>query len=104
MPGANCCIPTCSSSRRHPDISIFNIPRGNDDYNTEWRSKLIGIVTKYREVDEKFKLKIEKRDVAICEKHYTDEVKIYRKFMKYDLYCNKLLTNILFSGFFRLQF
>lgn len=79
MPGKNCCIPNCPTSRRHTGISIFNVPRGDDEYSTEWRNKLVGIITKYRVVDASFRLKIEKRDVAICEKHFSDEVKIYRK-------------------------
>ena len=79
MPGKNCSIPNCSTSRRHVGISIFDVPRGDDEFSTEWRKKLVGIITKYRVVDASVRLKIEKRDIAICEKHFTDDVKIFRK-------------------------
>lgn len=79
MPGKNCCIPNCSSSRRHSGIAIFNVPRGDDEFSRGWRKKLIDIVTKYRVIDPSFKVAIEKKNVAICEKHFSNEVKIFRK-------------------------
>ena len=85
MPGKNCCIPNCSTSRRHPGISIFNVPRGDDEFSTGWRKKLIDIVTKYRLIDPSFKAAIEKKNVAICEKHFTNEVKIFRKLERVEL-------------------
>ena len=79
MPGKNCSIPNCPTSRRHPGISIFNVPRGDDEFDKEWRNKLINIITKYRVVDASFRARIEKKNVAICEKHFRDEDKIFRK-------------------------
>ena len=79
MPGKNCCIPNCPTSRSIVGISIFNVPRGDDEFSLEWRKKLVGVVTKYRVLDASFRLKIEKKDIAICEKHFRDDVKIFRK-------------------------
>jgi len=70
MPGANCSIFGCSSSRYTPDISIFRVPRGDNEYNVNWRSKLINIVTKDRVVDKSLREQIKKKNISICERHF----------------------------------
>lgn len=79
MPGANCSIFGCSTSRRTTGISIFCIPQGNDEYNTSWRQKLIAVITKDRVVDNKLRTQIEKRNLHVCEKHFQQSQLIQRR-------------------------
>ena len=46
MPGENCAIFGCSTSRRHKGVSIFKIPVAKDEENKNWVRQLINIVTK----------------------------------------------------------
>lgn len=79
MPGRNCCIPGCHIYRKKGGVSIFNVPKQEDEYNSNWRDKLINIVSKYREIDSGFRDQIRRKDLAICEIHYQDSCKIRRK-------------------------
>ena len=78
MPGANCSIFGCSSSRYTPDIAIFGLPQGDDDYNVEWRKNLVHIMTKDRVINQSLKKQIEKKTLHICERHF-EESKIRRR-------------------------
>ena len=80
MPGRNCAFNECTVYWKKGGLSIFNVPRGDDEWSRNWRKQIIDIVTKYRVVDAQFKRKIEKKDVAICERHFTEDLKIHRKF------------------------
>ena len=84
MPGRNCCIPGCHVYHKKGGVSIFNVPKQEDEYNSNWRDKLISIVTKYREIDSGFRDQIRRKDFAICEIHYKDSCKIRRKFISFD--------------------
>ena len=53
MPGENCAIFGCPTSRRHASISIFKVPLPNNEVNKKWGSELINIITKDRQVDAK---------------------------------------------------
>lgn len=75
MPGANCSIYGCSTSRKSKGISIFKVPSsGNDEYNTQCREKIVNIITKSREIDAGLRRKIEARTLHTCELHYPEEV------------------------------
>ena len=79
MPGANCCIVDCFSSRRHKDLGIFKIPGPSqkDQSKEKWRKELLGIIKRGREVDKIFKEQIENGKVYICERHFKpEEIKI----------------------------
>lgn len=58
MPGENCCIVGCGTSRREKGIGIFSIP--NKKY-PEWREAWIKQLKRFREPDTKFKQLIEKK-------------------------------------------
>jgi hypothetical protein len=73
MPGANCSIFGCSTSRKNKGISIFCVPTGDDAYNTRWREKLFNIITKDRVIDKSLKSQIERRSLYTCELHYNEE-------------------------------
>ena len=55
------------TSQRNKSVSLFKIPSTNDDFNKEWRKKVLHIITKERVIDESLKTQIKK---FICENHY----------------------------------
>ena len=73
MPGANCAIFGCATSRRHTGVGIFLIPRREDKLSQKTRDAWIEIITKDREIDDKLKRQIENRLLYICEKHFEAE-------------------------------
>ena len=73
MPGANCSIFGCSTSRKTKGIAIFRVPTGDDDYSTEWRQKIVQIITRDRVIDKSLKNQIERRTLHTCELHYSEE-------------------------------
>ena len=76
MPGANCSIFGCSTSRKSKGIAIFRVPTGDDEYSSQWRRKLVDIITKDREIDASLRNQIEKRTLNTCELHYPKETLI----------------------------
>nr|XP_047145142.1 uncharacterized protein LOC124818371 [Hydra vulgaris] len=72
MPGANCSIYGCTTSRYSHDIAIFSLPKGQDDCNVEWRRKLIEIITKDRLIDSALRKQIASESLHVCEKHFED--------------------------------
>ena len=79
MTGANCSIFGCLTSRKSPNISIFYFPKKDDEYSTNWRNKLVNIITRDRVIDKGLRSKIEKRSLCVCELHFAQDVFIYRK-------------------------
>ena len=80
MPGANCSIFGCSTSRNHVGIALHRIPKKDDEYSCNWREKLIQIITRDRVVDPSLRRQIEKRNLCICELHFSDDKLLRRKF------------------------
>ena len=73
MPGENCAIVGCSTSRRHKEISIFKVPKPNNEANRQWGCELINIITKDRQVDAQLKKRIDTFKLYICERHFSPE-------------------------------
>ena len=73
MPGANCSIYGCKTSRKDEGISIFRVPTGEDEYNTQWRNKIVAIITRDRTIDWSLKKQIENKTLNTCELHYPEE-------------------------------
>ena len=73
MPGANCSIFGCSTSRSSRGISIFGLPQRNGEYSSSWREKMINTITKDRVIDKRLKVQIEKKTLHICEKHFSQD-------------------------------
>ena len=73
MPGANCSILGCSTSRKTKGIAIFRVPTGDDDYSKNYRQKLVDIITRDRVIDQQLKGQIERRTLHTCELHYPPE-------------------------------
>ena len=78
MPGANCSIFGCTTSRYRKGISVFKVPIGDDTFNKNWRDQLVNIVTKDRKVNDGLKQQIQKRTIHICELHF-EECRLIRR-------------------------
>ena len=70
MPGANCSIYGCGTSRKHAGISIFRIPAKDDDLSTKTREAWVRLVTRDREIDSSLQKQIDQRNIHICERHF----------------------------------
>ena len=81
MPGANCSIFGCSTSRSHVGISLHRIPKKDDEFSTNWRQKLVQVITRDRVIDTSLRRQIEKRDLCICELHFSEEKLLRRKYL-----------------------
>ena len=71
MPGRNCCIVSCGSSRSTKNIGIFQLP--SKKRFPDWRDKFLAEIKKTRVVDKHFQELIDKDHVYTCEKHFRDE-------------------------------
>ena len=72
MTGGNCSIFGCNTSGRieFAGTSLLRVTKGKDPFSTQWREKLIAVITKHRVVDERLKEQIRKVNLFICEKHF----------------------------------
>ena len=73
MPGANCCLPQCGTSRRTKGCGIFKLPQRKDEFYQKWNEKMLQIIKKYRVEDENFKIQVKNGSVYICERHFLPE-------------------------------
>ena len=46
MPGENCSVYGCSTSRRHKGVPIWKLPTASSPFNAKWRADLLCKVTK----------------------------------------------------------
>ena len=72
MPGDNCSVFGCGTSRRLKRIGIFKISQSKPE-NVEhevWRSSWLNAISKSRVMDKIFKRLIDKERVFACEKHF----------------------------------
>ena len=75
MPGENCCVVGCSTSRKTKGMGLFKLP--SDKLYPTWRRDWLNEITKHRLVDKTFKAQIEKDRVHTCEKHFAvDDIEI----------------------------
>ena len=95
MPGANCSIRGCSSSRRSKGIIIFNIPPKNlklkDAEQEKQRNDMINIITRDREIDSDLRRQINEDRLHICEKHFQPDEMYYCKFI-FNLYKSLIIV------------
>ena len=85
MPGENCAIFGCSTSRRHKCISIFKVSSPTNDANKKWSNELINVIIRDRLIDDSLKKRIDSFNVYICELHFTEDqfwVNSSRKILK----------------------
>lgn len=72
MPGANCSIFGCNTSRKTTGISIFALPKGEDELSKQTRKAWVNEITRNRVIDQDLRRQIEKRTLHICEKHFEE--------------------------------
>lgn len=71
MPGANCAIVGCATSRKDK-IGIFKLPKEiNDDYK-KWRHEWLNVLIRTRTLDGSLKKQLEQDTVHICERHFQE--------------------------------
>ena len=80
MPGRNCAIPQCHVYYKKGGPALFQVTKQTDEWGTNWRNQIVGIIKQYREVDKDFKRQIDSSAVNVCEKHYKESCLIHRKF------------------------
>ena len=71
MPGANCSIYGCKTSRKDKGIAIFRVPTGEDEFSTKWRDEIVNIITKDRVIDKNLRRQIDTKNLYTCELHYS---------------------------------
>ena len=80
MPGDNCAIPGCSTSRATLGVALLGIPKNNDEHNVNWRKNVVDMITKIRVVDASLKRQTERKSLHLYEKHYPKEKLIRCKY------------------------
>ena len=70
MPGENCLIFNCHSSRAAPGISLFRVPTKDGEYSANWSNKIVIAITSDRVIDGNLKRQIKNRTLHTCELHY----------------------------------
>ena len=73
MPGANCSIFGCSTSRRNTEIGIFKVPKAIDAEAKSIREKWIAVIERNRQEDTSFNSQKERDTLHICELHFAPE-------------------------------
>ncbi len=86
MPGANCALVGCSTSRKS-DLSLFKLPfagQGDSEVTvklkTDARKEWLRVILRTREMTPQLKTKIEKNTIFLCERHFKPEVIFQRKY------------------------
>ena len=51
MPGENCAVFGCGSSRRKKVIGIWKLPKAKDESYAKWRDEWLGEIKKTRDLD-----------------------------------------------------
>ena len=74
MPGKNCVIFGCSTSRSRKGIGIFKVPTLTNDANKKWSNDLISVITRDRLIDNFLKKRIDSYNLYICELHFTEDL------------------------------
>ena len=70
MPGANCSIHSCGTSRKHVRVSIYRISTKDDELSKKTRDAWVRVVCRDREIDASLRNQISQRTIHIGEKHF----------------------------------
>ena len=87
MPGANCSIFGCSTSRRKSGISICKLPSGEDDLSKKTREQWLNQITRNRVIDSDLRRQINESKLHVCEKHFQEKFIEKRKYYQYCKIC-----------------
>ena len=88
MPGANCAIFGCSTSRKTLGIGIFKLPSGNSEESARIGEEWIKVVCRNRKVHADLKRQIKEGRIHICQRHFEDGVIQTCKYKLHRLYPN----------------
>ena len=70
MPGSNCSVFNCGTSRRQKNVAIFSLP--SNPNHAEWRKQILHCISRDRQIDADFKRQLDKNNVHICQKHFDE--------------------------------
>lgn len=73
MPGLNCAVLGCDTSRRTKGIDIFKLLAAKNDEYKKWREERLSEITKTRVIYKVFRGETLNDAVYICEKHLKAE-------------------------------
>ena len=73
MPGDNCAVLGCGTSRRTKGIGILKLPASKDEAHKKWRQEGLNKIKKTRASDAAFKVLVAKDRIFTCEKHFEPE-------------------------------
>ena len=73
MPGRNCEVVNCGTSRQQKEIRLFKLPTPKDEFRKKWWRDILNIITRDRETDANLNRQIGKDTVYICENHFSEE-------------------------------
>ena len=73
MVWANYSIFGCLSSRKNSGVAIFEVPQGEDEWSSNWRKSIISVVTKDHVIDKALRERVIKKDIFVCENHYSED-------------------------------
>ena len=92
MPGANCSIFGCGTSRRNTGVGIFRLPSEKDEKSKQARDEWIKVITRDRVVDANFRKIIEAGNAYVCEKHFKKEEIECREYYIFFLIYSRLIS------------
>ena len=58
---------------RSRGISLFKVPAGKNDFDMNWRTRLVAVITEDRVVDASLRAQIERNNLYICRRHFTED-------------------------------
>ena len=88
MPGANCSIFGCNTSRKTSGISIFALPKGEDELSKQTREAWVNEITRNRVIDPDLRRQIDRRTLHVCEKHFEERFIEKGKYQNHYQYVN----------------
>ena len=80
MTGANCSIFGCLSSRSKSGVAIFKVPQRDNEWSSNWRKSIINFVTIDRVTDKALTERIVKKNIFVCERHYSEDQLVRRMY------------------------
>ena len=86
VPGANCNIVGCSTSRRS-GISIFKLPSGEDNLSKKTREEWVNQITGNQVIDADLRCQINEGKLQVCKKHFEEKFIEKHKYFHYCKIC-----------------
>ena len=52
---------------------MFKVPANKNDFDKNWRTRLVAVITEDRVVDASLRAQIERNNLYICQRHFTED-------------------------------